>query len=331
MRYFGSKISTIETVYGLVSELKPSGTFCDPFGGICSVGSFFRKKGYLVWSGDILTFPYFFQIAKLKSIQTVAYKKLLSELKINNISEIEFFLNTLSSRNGWFVREYSEKRSFFTKANAMKIQACRQTIKTWSKNGWINSDEHAVLLASLIESMDRVANTAGTYYAYLKNWYRKAIIDFSFKFITPVSSALDGQCFLESADKIVKRRHFDILYLDPPYNDRSYAHYYHLPETIATEKSPKVFGKSGMPKGSRQPSEYNRKADASKALLNLLKGANFNLLVFHYSDNGIISPKELLSILSIFGDVQSHKIDTVGYTSKSKTRKTKHNLYLVTK
>lgn len=329
MRYFGSKVSTIETLHDLVSQRVSSGSFCDPFGGIGSVGSYFQSKGYSVWSGDILNFAHFFQIARLKFPQPLSFKRVVDELGLGNRNDLIDLLNSTTPKIGWFAREYSEKRFFFTDRNARKIQACRRKIMTWAQKGWLNHDEYAVLLASLINSMDRVANTAGTYYAFLKKWHRKALNDFRFELILPVSSKSKGYCFHEPANTLVRRRHFDILYLDPPYNQRSYAHYYHLPETMALETTPKVHGMSGIPRNISTISEFNRPKQARHALINLLKNASFNLLVFHYADNGIITPQEVRDILSSYGKIEDFLIDSKGYTTKEKPRRVKHHLYLV--
>ena len=186
-----------------------------------------------------------------------------------------------------------------------------------------------MLLASLINSMDRVANTAGTYYAFLKKWHRKALKDFRFELILPVASKGQGYCFRKSADTLVKGRHFDILYLDPPYNQRSYAHYYHLPETIALEKTPRVYGMSGIPGDILSKSRFNRPKEAKYALIELLNSASFDFLVFHYADNGIITPQEVRDILSSYGKIEDFLVESKGYTTQQKTRKVKHHLYLV--
>jgi len=329
MRYFGSKISTIETIYDLISKRMSSGSFCDPFGGIGIVGSYFQSKGYNIWSGDILTFPHYFQIARLKFNRSLSFKRLIDEIDAENLNEIADFLNSSPPRTGWFSREYSEKRQFFTSLNAQKIQTCRQKIKSWAKKGWIDHDEHAVLLASLINSMDKVANTAGTYYAYLKKWHRKALKDFRFEFILSDISKGKGHCFHEPANTLVKRQKFDVLYLDPPYNERSYAHYYHLPETMALETTPKVHGMSGIPKNISNTSEYNSPQKANCALIDLLNNARFSLLIFHYADNGIITPREVRDVLCSFGPIEDYILEGKGYTTKNKPRKTKHHLYLV--
>ena len=44
MRYFGSKVSSVEKIYQIISAIIPSGSLCDPFGGIGTVGSFLSLK-----------------------------------------------------------------------------------------------------------------------------------------------------------------------------------------------------------------------------------------------------------------------------------------------
>jgi adenine-specific DNA-methyltransferase len=329
MRYFGSKVSTIEKIYDLISKRIPSGSFCDPFGGIGSVGSYLKLNNYEVWSGDILKFAHFFQIARIKYSQILHFNNVVNNLGLQNHNDLTNYINSMRPSDGWFVEEYAKKRQYFTIHNARKIQTCRQCIRKWAHNGWLNYDEHAVLLASLINSMDRVANTAGTYYAFLKKWYKKALRDFRFDIIPPVYSKSKNFCFHESAKSLVKRKHFNILYLDPPYNQRSYAHYYHLPETMALEISPKLFGKSGIPINVQTISEFNRPRQAKQALLDVIDNASFDLLVLHYTDDGIIMPQEVRDIFSSFGKIDDVMLTSKGYTTKMKPRNIKHHLYLV--
>ena len=329
MRYFGSKVSTIEAIHNLVSKRVPSGSFCDPCGGIGSVGSYFQSKGYNVWSGDILNFAHYFQVARLKYSRLLSFKRIASELGLENRDDLIELLNSIKPQDGWFVKEYSQKRHFFTRRNARKIQACRRKIMAWARKGWLSHGEHAVLIASLINSMDKVANTAGTYYAFLKKWHRKARNDFRFEIITPVSSRSRGYCFREPARELVKRRHFDILYLDPPYNGRSYAHYYHLPETLALGTTPRVHGLSGIPSNISAISEFNKSSEAKNALIDILGNASFELLVFHYTDDGIITPDAVRDILYSYGKIEEFVVESKGYTTQKERRSAKHHLYLV--
>lgn len=329
MRYFGSKVSAIEDIYSVIAERVPGGSLCDPFGGIGTVGSYFKSKNYEVYSGDHLTFAHFFQISRIAQNNIPKFETLCDALHVENCDQIISILNNVKWKEGWLVQNYSYDRKFFTLQNSGKIESCRQMIEFWNKQGWISYDENAILVASLINSMDRVANTAGTYYAYLKEWYRKALKPFNFELLEYTPGNLHCECFLDDAQDLVKHNTFDILYLDPPYNERTYADYYHLPETIALNMTPKTRGKAGLPCIDRKRSSFNKRSDALNTLKNLLNNAQFSLLVFHYSDNGIMPPNDLRKLLNEFGTVDENVLDCIGYVNKSKSRRVKHRLYLV--
>ena len=329
MRYFGSKESTNRTILELVSSRIPNGVFCDPFGGIGSVSSRFKSAGYTVWSGDILNFAHYFQVAKIQYSASPSFKKLFKNNPFSSINEMELYLNTIEPVEGWFVIEYAKKRKFFTVENAGKIEAIRKIFQKWEKEKLLTDGERKVLLASLINSMDRVANTAGTYYAYLKSWNRKALQVFLFKLLIPLASKRHNCCHHIEANELVKKRHFNILYLDPPYNKRSYPHYYHLPETIAMEKAPEIHGMSGIPVGVTNYSEFNRPSKAACALEKLISNASFDLLVFHYADGGLIEPKRVVKILKQFGKLTERLIEAKGYTTAASNNSIYHHVYLV--
>ena len=94
------------------------------------------------------------------------------------------------------------------------------------------------------------------------------------------SSASKIFAYHGDASSLVKLREYDVLYLDPPYNERSYAHYYHLPEAIALQKTPKTHGKSGITNNIKTISRFNRQNSVRQALVDLLEHARFRLLFF---------------------------------------------------
>lgn len=329
MRYFGSKVSTLKRVYELISERVSSGTLCDPFGGVGIVGSFFKKKGYSVWSGDILTFAHYFQIVRIEKNSMPTFEKLYKALNLRSPADIVGMLNEPGGTEGWFTKQYGEGRRFFTLDNAVRIDHCRSLIAKWAKNRWLDHTERAYLLASLINSMDKVANTAGTYYAYLKIWHRKAIQPFRFELLDYTQGNPDCHSFLCEASELVSLRPFDIIYLDPPYNERCYARYYHLPETIALGETPEIHGMSGMPNTKRPSSDYNKARRARYALKKLIENAQFRLLALHYSNRGLVPSEDIIQILSPHGKIRVFDIDSKGYTTERVPRTVKHSFYLV--
>lgn len=66
MRYLGSKTLLLHDIGNLLTSYRPGAVFCDPFGGIGTVGSYMKQQGFQVTSGDLLQFAHFFQIALIK-------------------------------------------------------------------------------------------------------------------------------------------------------------------------------------------------------------------------------------------------------------------------
>jgi adenine-specific DNA methylase len=116
MRYIGSKAYTLARVHDLISKRMPGGVLCDPFGGIGTVGSYFKQKGYTVWCGDLLTFAHCFQVARVQNNGTPAFRILRKELNLTSSAAIVELLNRARSSGGWFITEYAIKRRFFTRS-----------------------------------------------------------------------------------------------------------------------------------------------------------------------------------------------------------------------
>jgi adenine-specific DNA-methyltransferase len=330
LRYLGSKVSTTNQLFELLSERIGSGHICDPFGGVGTIGAAFKQRGYHVWSGDILTNAHYFQVAKLVRKKASSFKKVRAKYQINTVHSLLEIINSSSDCNGWFVNEYSVKRQFFTRGNAERIAGSLKLFEEWDKEGLLSYTEKAVLLASVVNSMDKVANTAGTYYAYLKSWYRKSLKEFCFNLIDVVEGPGECKAFKCDVKEIVSKRHFDILYLDPPYNQRNYAGYYHLPETIALMDQPETKGKAGIPERVDPKSKFNRKADALNELKEILSLASFDLLAFHYTDDGLIAREDLCELFGSIGKVDEYVLDAKGYSTLiGSARSVKQRLYLV--
>jgi len=327
MRYFGSKTSLVPAIHRVVSRYATDGTFCDPFGGLGIVGSYFKARGYGVFSGDVLRFAHDFQVARLEFDRPPRFSRLCRFLRVDGTTGIVQRLEAAPARPGWFFREFSERRRFFTKENASKIEAAWRLIVSWDQAGLISPRQRSVLMASLIDSMDKVANTAGTYYAHLKIWHRKAMKPFRFSFVAPVPGSRTASATLCDAEKLVGERTYDILYLDPPYNERSYAHYYHLPETLAGGRSKAIRGRSGIPR-LPLPSRFNRPGFASDAIESLMSRARCKVLVFHYASTGLIPLHRIRKALTRFRRLDAYYLNAPGYTTSRRPRQTRHVLYV---
>lgn len=291
--------------------------------------SYFKEKGFKVTTSDILTFANYFQISKLQFNTSPKFRNLHLHLNTKNNSDLLHIINSYKAGDGWFVEEFANKRTFFTVANAQRIEAIRQKIKEWDQKNLITNNEKAFLLASLINSMDKIANTAGTYYAYLKEFNRKSIQPFKYQFIQPAKGKYKGTSIIGEASQILSTTKYDVVYLDPPYNSRSYSRYYHLPEVIAKQIEPTVSGKSGISDTCHIDSDYNKKCQATTSFQKLIKNTTSKIVVLQYTDNGLIPKEAIYDILKEEGEVKDFYINSLGYSTKATNRNDKHHIYFL--
>ena len=108
-------------------------------------------------------------------------------------------------------------------------------INKWSKKGLLNQYEYYYLLACLIEAADKVANTASVYEAFLKDLKPSAQKQIIIKELPLTLKPKNNKykVYNEDSKILIKDIKGDILYLDPPYNNRKYDTNYHILETIA--------------------------------------------------------------------------------------------------
>jgi len=333
MRYIGSKTASLPILQKTLARLAPGATsICDPFAGTCSVSSFMKRQGYSVSTGDVLAASFAIQQASLAVNRHPAFRELLKSkaLKLSDKpahARVIDHLNAMRGTHGFISEEYSlagsAGRLFFTQENANKIDAIRQQIKRWSVDCLITEYEAAFLTAALITSADVVANTAGTYYAHLKGLTRKASKPLALKSVPIFSNNQKNSCRRGNAIDTVSACYADILYLDPPYNERDYERYYHLPETIALGDEPEVIGKSGVPRYRRgEPSDFCIQSRANDAFKRLISKSSAKYYLVHYTPEGLISHETIMTTLRHIGstkyrDVQVRKYSTESASSSS--------------
>lgn len=307
MNYIGSKFSILdyidETIEDFVKPKDNNIVFCDIFSGTGVVSKYFKRKGYNIIANDIEYFSY---------ITVKHYIENNSELKFEKLGFNPFkYLNEQDGIKGFIYLNYSldgtkgteYERNYFSAKNAMKIDFMRTKIEEWKNNNLINEKEYSFLIASLIESADKVANTASVYEAFLKKLKVSASKDITLKEIDTV--IYDGdknyKVYNKDSNELINEISGDILYLDPPYNTRKYDTNYHMLETIALYDNPKIKGKTGIREEKTKKSKYCLKNEAIHALDDLIKKANFKYILLSYNDEGIIRIDQIKKIMSKYG------------------------------
>jgi adenine-specific DNA-methyltransferase len=78
-------------------------------------------------------------------------------------------------------------------------------------------------LTTLIEAIDKVANTASVYGAFLKKLKKTAQKELELKPAELIINDNEHNIFNEDINSLIKNTNHDVVYLDPPYNHRQYS------------------------------------------------------------------------------------------------------------
>lgn len=308
MNYIGSKFKLSDFIFESIKERvsKPLNecVFCDLFAGTGAVGRAFKGKVKKVIAND----KEFYSFVLNKNY-------IENHTKLKNSDDLVQMLDELQGVRGKIYENYSLSgtkdkafpRLYFSDENATKIDAVRQKIEQLKEQNAINSNVYYFLLASLLESADKVANVASVYGAFLKKLKKSALKTMEFKGADFECNNNAHKVYNENASDLIRRISGDILYLDPPYNAREYGANYHLLNTIALYDDFTPQGKTGL--REYEKSAFCKKASALNALNELLQRANFKWIFLSYNDEGIIKQNEIQMLFKRYGKYEmKHQI-----------------------
>lgn len=297
MNYIGSKYSLLDFLHTSivgVTGYQPGDAyvFADLFAGTGVVGASYRKQGCRVISNDIQYYSY-----------------VLNKYLIENESEAEpgllEHLNGLRGVDGFVYNNYcagsGSGRNYFTDENGRKCDAIRIELEDLRQSGEISEETYYYFLASLINSIDKYANTASVYGAFLKHIKKSAQKPFSLELL-PLIGGVKGAVYNEDINSLIKRVSGDVLYLDPPYNARQYCTNYHVLETVARYDDPVLSGKTGLRDYGAQKSKYCSRKTLTAEFDRLIADANFRFIFLSYNNEGLMSAEEIREIMSKYGE-----------------------------
>ena len=295
MNYIGSKhklsswlLSSISDVCGPdLSKL----VFCDLFAGTGSVGRTFKPLVKGVIANDLEFYSYVLNRNYIGNNEPVNASAYIEELE-NLPPKAGFIFNTYSE-------DGASGRLYFSAENGKKIDAIRSQIEAWFSQGEINEDVYFFLLASLLESADKVANTASVYGAYLKKLKKSAQNTLILKPAEFEISPGDHSVYNQNSNELIKAISGDILYLDPPYNARQYGANYHVLNTIAKKDTFVPKGKTGL--RSYKKSAFCSKIEVATAFEELIKQADFKTIFLSYNNEGLMPAETVKAIMQRYG------------------------------
>ncbi len=257
-RYTGSKYKLADWIFEIIDSHCTGSSFCDIFAGTGIIAKNALNKMSKVIVNDFLysnelIYKAFFLQAQYDRAKIESYRSIFQSLKTSKLEE-----NYVSMNFGG---------KFFSPNDAILIGEIREQLE---KSKDLNEKERAILIASLLYSVDKIANTVGHYDAYIKGHQIKD--QFKYDLITPYHTESKINICREDANVLAKSLKCDIVYIDPPYNSRQYSRFYHVLENIATWKKPELYGVALKPKPENM-SAYckNTALEAFTALINDLR------------------------------------------------------------
>jgi len=318
MNYIGSKLSLLEFLEESINKVvdKNCDTFCDLFAGTGIVGRYFKKRGYKIIANDIQYYSYVLNRHYIGNHKELGFSKLVKEIpELKNIklddkkSFVCSYLSDISGVKGFIYNNYcvggttnkNEERQYFSDKNGMRCDAIRQKIEKWKTENLVSDDEYYFLITSLLESIDKYANTASVYGAFLKKLKKTAQNNLILKPAQLIINDQEHEVFNEDVNVVADKINGDILYLDPPYNHRQYATNYHLLETIAKYDNPEIHGKTGLRDYQKQKSLYCSRAKVKNAFKDLISKAKVKYIFLSYNNEGLMTLDDIKEIMSLRG------------------------------
>jgi adenine-specific DNA-methyltransferase len=306
MNYIGSKhklsgfIKT--TVYDVVGNNLSDKVFCDLFAGTGIVGRNFKPEVKQVIANDFEFYSYVLIKNYIKNNKVIeSAEELINELDQLPVIETGFVFQNYCMGSG-------SERQYFSDENGKKIDTLRQKISEWQKSNKINENEYYFLLASLLESADKVANTASVYGAFLKQIKKSADKKLKLEAASFTCDENDHKVYNEDSNELIKKISGDILYLDPPYNARQYGANYHMLNTIAHYEGFEPKGKTGLPQYKK--SKYCSKVEILKEFDDLIQNADFKYIFLSYNNEGLMTVEDVKTIMTKYG---TYDIATTAY------------------
>lgn len=306
LNYIGCKQTLCGTLSHIIRTELPNLaqlSFLDMFAGTGSIAFRFQDLTASCSANDLEYYSYIINYALIKTNYSDKLQTIINDC--NQLPGIKGLTYTHYSTN-----EQCE-RMFFTPNNAQKCDAIRTYIESLKCNCSITTEEYYYLLASLLVSIDKVANTSCVYGAYLKEYKKASLKDLV---VLPIHTKTNintdnNNVFNITAESLSQlEQTFDVVYMDPPYNQRQYsANYFPLNYIASYNESITLKGKTGLIEGYNK-SNFCSKAKVYNSFKTILDNIQCKYIFISYNNEGLLSCDELQDLFSSYGELKLYKI-----------------------
>jgi adenine-specific DNA-methyltransferase len=309
--YIGSKLKLLDFIEETITNYTGKSiadiySFADLFAGTGVVSYHFLSNGCKsVVSSDIQHYAYIVSsVLTTTGINVPKLKAIIQDL--NNLTQ-EYADDT-----DFVYNNYTEagERLYLTSDNGLRVDKIRQSIEQLKQKGTLTPEEYNALLKVLLYAVTRVSNITSVYGAYLKA-FKKTALKKVFLDDSILDTLLPGNfnhvSMLGSITSVIKRldtSKIDVVYLDPPYNQRTYSANYHVLETISRYDNPILKGKTGLRSTEDAEDELSEaklfcsKRTCSKEFERITSLIKSKFLFISYSSEGLISKQDFTTLLS---------------------------------
>jgi adenine-specific DNA-methyltransferase len=287
--------------------------FLDLFSGSGVVSRYMKMHAEKIVSNDLEQYAKIINGCYLSNLSSVDFKQLQMVLE-----ELEAKISA-DWRRGFIAELYAPldddciqqgERAFYTRRNAEYIDTARQHIKD------LPIEIQLYFLAPLLVKASIHNNTAGVFKGFYKN--RQGIGAFGGEGANALTRILGDihlqlpllsrhECEFEVvqndavAFSQTSTEQFDLVYLDPPYNQHPYGSNYFMLNLIANYEPPASFSKvSGIPDNWNR-SSFNKPYSAKESLFLIVKNVNAKFLLISYNSEGFIQKDEFIAELQSIG------------------------------
>jgi len=309
IKYLGSKRRLVP-VLARICAASGARTALDLFTGTTRVAQAFKTCGVHVTAVDSARYAHAFAQTYVEADAAAT--------DVRALRAAVSHLNGLRGRPGYVTEMFSRQARFFQPHNAARIDAVRDTIES----DYAGSPLFPMLLTSLIEAADRVDSTTGVQMAYVKEWAPRSANPLELR----VPALLNGPGRAVQGDALTLAPtlgHFDLAYLDPPYNQHRYFTNYHVWETLVAWDAPEAYGVARKRVDARDPSTrsaFNSKRTMPAALASVVASVDCDLLVLSYNDESWLSVDELEALCAGPGTPQGSRPREVATLATSRGR-----------
>lgn len=228
-RYIGNKAKLTQWILNIIREHTGGfQSFFDVFAGTASV-----SKAVIPYADNIIMNDFLYS-------NNIIYKAFFGEGEYEDAKLLSLIAryNSINPDNipdNYFSDNFGDK--FFDYKNAKLIGWIREDINRHRRS--LTEKEYAILLASLIYSIDKIANTVGHFDAYIKK--SRPYHPLTLQLIKPLLPK-SVEIYREDSNLLAERVSADVAYIDPPYNSRQYSRFYHIYENLITWEKPELYG-----------------------------------------------------------------------------------------